>query len=102
MGTLCSFSEALLHMFNKNMSAVPAEFRPLLEGKSSCMLLGDGMGDLTMANGLDAEVLKIGFLNEKVDEKLDMFRQAWDVVVLHDGPVPHACFRCLGLQGADS
>lgn len=38
------------------------------QGKTNILLLGDSMGDLTMADGVpDVEnILKIGFLNDKV------------------------------------
>jgi len=40
-----------------------------------------------MADGVeDAKViLKIGFLNEKVEEHLDEYKRAFDVVITHDG-----------------
>ena len=39
-----------------------------LQGKTNILLLGDSMGDLTMADGVPGveNILKIGFLNDKV------------------------------------
>lgn len=39
-----------------------------LQGKTNVLLLGDTMGDLTMADGVPEveNILKIGFLNDKV------------------------------------
>jgi hypothetical protein len=50
-----------------------------------------------MADGLAAECLKVGFLNEKVEEKLPQYQAKWDVVATNDGPVPELCFRSVGV-----
>jgi 5'-nucleotidase len=96
-GQLESFSEPLLHMFNKNIGVLPDSCKPLLEGKTHCLLVGDGMGDLTMADGFDVECLKVGFLNEKVEEKLSQYQANWDVIATNDGPVPELCLRSVGV-----
>merc|ERR1712187_817954 len=83
-GRLVDFSEPLLHMFNKNGTVIDCRW---VDDKTHCLLLGDSVGDLTMADGLNLEVLKIGFLNEKVAEKLEQYRGPFDVVVTHDGAV---------------
>jgi phosphoserine phosphatase len=58
--------------------------------RRNVVLLGDGPGDVTMANGLlgaDSTVLRVGFLNDNVDSLLPKFVTAgYDVLVTHDGP----------------
>lgn len=98
MGHLAGFSEPLIHMFNKSAAFLPEDVRPLLDGRRRCLLLGDSLGDLTMAQGLDLQTLKVGFLNEKVEEWLKQYNAGFDHVVTHDGPVPDACFQALGLE----
>ncbi len=50
------------------------------------LLLGDNYEDEKMANGLHYEdIVKIGFLNELVDENLDDYMRVFDVVILNDG-----------------
>jgi len=94
-GKLVGFSEPLLHMFNKTGAIIDKRWT---EDKKSCLLLGDGMGDVTMANTLGLEELRVGFLNEKVEEKLAQFvdPDSFDVVVTHDGPLPDVCYRAIG------
>merc|ERR1712190_432874 len=95
-GRLVGFSEPLMHMFNKTAAFLPDDARRLVQECSHCLLLGDSVGDVTMADGLSVEMLKIGFLNEKVDERLAQYRKLFDIVVLNDADVPGVCFAAVG------
>ncbi|CAN0003324.1 unnamed protein product [Hapterophycus canaliculatus] len=54
--------------------------------RRNVLLLGDSLGDLNMAKGVDAdETLTVGFLNDKVEERMDAYLEAYDVVILGDG-----------------
>ncbi|CAJ1450459.1 unnamed protein product [Effrenium voratum] len=57
-GRLVEFSEPLLHMFNKTAAFFPEATKELVKGRRFCMLFGDGVGDSTMADGLEVETLK--------------------------------------------
>merc|ERR1712038_2104220 len=53
----------LIHIFNKNQSAVQnTDYFERQGGRQNIMLLGDSMGDLTMAAGAkgDRNIIKIG------------------------------------------
>ncbi|CAM9595640.1 unnamed protein product, partial [Discosporangium mesarthrocarpum] len=66
-GGLSAFTGQLFHVFNKHAAAVQDE--PYFQSKEvgNILLLGDSLGDLNMAKGLEAkEVLAVGFLNDKV------------------------------------
>lgn len=61
----------MIHVFNKNESALKgSKDFDLLHERNNIIVMGDSLGDSTMANGcvsgIDAHVLKIGFLNEHV------------------------------------
>ena len=88
---LVSFSEPLLHMFNKRFDAIrdsPFARTIVDQNRRNVLLLGDGIGDAAMADGQPADcVLRIGFLNERVAESLAQFSEAFDVLVLNDGPM---------------
>ncbi|XP_062967484.1 7-methylguanosine phosphate-specific 5'-nucleotidase isoform X3 [Cynocephalus volans] len=58
-----------------------------LQGRTNVLLLGDSMGDLTMAEGVPGvqNILKIGFLNDKVEEQRARYMDAYDIVLEKDG-----------------
>lgn len=82
------FTEPLIHMFNKGLRDAPSEIKELLRGRNVGVLSGDGLGDLTMADGHPTTILlKFGFLNQNTDERMGQFcsETAFDRVVLNDG-----------------
>jgi 5'-nucleotidase len=86
-GKHAGFSEPILHPFNKSMKDAPAQLHEFIAGRNNAIIMGDGLGDLTMADGTQAkEVLKFGFLNERIDERLTRYTAlgAWDRIVLND------------------
>jgi len=59
--------------------------------KKNIILLGDNYEDENMANSFVYEdILKIGFLNEKIEERLDNYKEVFDVVILNDGSMEFA------------
>jgi 5'-nucleotidase len=50
------------------------------------ILLGDSLGDIEMANGFPTlnNLLKIGFLNTKVDVLLPEYLTSYDIVLVED------------------
>lgn len=68
-GVLKCFKSPLIHTYNKNNSVLQGTpYFQQLSTRTSIILLGDSMGDLTMADGVPSveNILKIGFLNDKV------------------------------------
>ncbi|MBZ3877473.1 7-methylguanosine phosphate-specific 5'-nucleotidase [Sciurus carolinensis] len=68
-GFLQGFKGQLIHTYNKNSSVCEnSSYFQQLQGKTNILLLGDSLGDLTMADGVPGvqNILKIGFLNDKV------------------------------------
>mmetsp|Transcript_1976 Transcript_1976/g.7539 ORF Transcript_1976/g.7539 Transcript_1976/m.7539 type:complete len:88 (+) Transcript_1976:627-890(+) len=85
-------------MYNKTASFMPEAERKLVEGKTCCLLIGDSTGDLTMADGLEADRLRVGLLNEKVEERLQQYQELFDFVSINDAPLPEICFRAIGVE----
>eukprot|EP00924_Labyrinthula_sp_SR-Ha-C_P010968 snap_masked-scaffold_33-processed-gene-1.16-mRNA-1 protein AED:0.24 eAED:0.28 QI:0/0/0/0.5/1/1/2/0/288 len=87
-----SFSEPPIHMFNKNESValktVDKKYVENIKKRSNAILLGDGVGDIHMADGLHAHdvVLKIGFFThhgEKDSEKkFEKYKEVFDILFL--------------------
>jgi len=69
-GELLGFKEPLIHTYNKNESVIPpiCEYSDAPAQRGNVILLGDSVGDATMAQGVQkpGTLLKIGFLNQVV------------------------------------
>jgi len=81
-------NEPIIHSYNKDETAIhefPAYER--IKNRKNILLLGDHPGDAGMSKGFDFEnVIKIGFLNERVDENMNHYKELFDVVLLNDPP----------------
>ena len=64
------FVGELLHVFNKNENVIhKSDYFGNICNRSNILLMGDSLGDLRMAEGANCEkILKIGFLNDKVNQ----------------------------------
>ncbi|XP_024140183.1 7-methylguanosine phosphate-specific 5'-nucleotidase [Oryzias melastigma] len=97
-GVLRAFKGQLIHTFNKREGAVTqAAALSQLQGRPNVLLLGDSLGDLTMADGVSdpRHVLTVGFLNDQVEERKESYVNAFDVVLVRDETmdVPNAILR---------
>ncbi|DAZ95232.1 TPA: hypothetical protein N0F65_003467 [Lagenidium giganteum] len=89
-GQLLDFKGNLIYSFNKNAIVLEgSEFwtQCEMQQRRNVLLLGDTLGDTRMTHGLDStedEIIRVGFLNARVDESLEAFVEAFDVVLTHD------------------
>ncbi|NWS13230.1 5NT3B nucleotidase, partial [Pachyramphus minor] len=86
-GVLVRFKGPLIHTYNKNNTVLQGtEYFQQLSTRTNIILLGDSMGDLTMADGIPSveNILKIGFLNDKVEERRGKYLEAYDIVLESD------------------
>ncbi|KAF4012602.1 hypothetical protein G4228_004225 [Cervus hanglu yarkandensis] len=86
-GFLKGFKGQLIHTYNKNSSVCEnSDYFQQLQGKTNILLLGDSMGDLTMADGVPGveNILKVGFLNDKVEERRERYMDSYDIVLERD------------------
>lgn len=85
-GKMIGIKEPLIHSLNKD-EIILKDF-PVFEkikNRPNVLLLGDGVDDVGMVEGFNYKnLLKIGFLNEKVEENLEEFKKTFDVVLLDD------------------
>ncbi|XP_007577568.1 7-methylguanosine phosphate-specific 5'-nucleotidase A-like isoform X1 [Poecilia formosa] len=97
-GVLQAFKGQLIHSYNKRAGALShgATLREL-HGQPNVLLLGDSLGDLSMADGVSTaqNILTVGFLNDQVEERKESFLNSFDIVLLRDETmdVPNAILR---------
>ncbi|XP_064177920.1 7-methylguanosine phosphate-specific 5'-nucleotidase-like isoform X4 [Anguilla rostrata] len=86
-GILRAFKGQLIHTYNKREGALlnAGHFQEL-QDRHNVLLLGDSIGDLTMADGVQnvENVLKIGYLNDKVEERKESYLASYDIVLEKD------------------
>ena len=86
-GRVIKVKEPIIHCMNKDETSVKSLpiYNELLKRKN-VLLLGDGLGDLGMIEGFDyLTLVKVGFLNENVEENLESYKRSFDVVITEDG-----------------
>jgi 5'-nucleotidase len=61
-----------------------------VKDRENVILLGDGVSDIGMIKGFDFDhLIKIGFLNERVEDCLASYRENFDIIILNDGPMDY-------------
>ncbi|KAH0626916.1 hypothetical protein JD844_002210 [Phrynosoma platyrhinos] len=86
-GILQGFKGPLIHIYNKNNTVLKdTEYFQQLCTRTNILLLGDSMGDLSMADGVaDVEnILRVGFLNDRVEEQRGKYIESYDIVLEKD------------------
>ncbi|XP_068330670.1 uncharacterized protein [Pyrus communis] len=102
-GRLVTFRGKTIHSLNKNEHALdmagplhdrlgdvdgPPYENASVKTRLNVLLLGDHIGDLGMSDGLNYENrISVGFLNDNVENSLDGYRKAFDMVYLNDAPM---------------
>ncbi len=55
-----------------------------IKDRKNVILLGDMIGDVEMIDGFDYEnLIKIGFLEENIEENLDLYKDNYDMVIMN-------------------
>ncbi|MFH1838116.1 MAG: hypothetical protein ABH808_01295 [Candidatus Kuenenbacteria bacterium] len=86
-GNAIGFKKPIIHCANKDETLIknfPNIYKKI-KNKKNVILLGDSMGDVGMVEGFDyCHLIKIGFLNEKIEENLEIYKKNYDVILLND------------------
>jgi len=79
------FKKPVIHTFNKNEDVIDnfSSIQTKIKWKINTLLIWDSLWDANMVKKWN--VVKIWFLNDKVDELLEEYKKKYDVVVLNDG-----------------
>ncbi len=76
----------IIHAMNKDETIIK-DFSvfELLKNRKNVLLLGDNLNDIGMVKGFDYDnLIKIGFLNENMEENLEYYKNNYDVIILDD------------------
>ena len=85
-GNATGVKQPIIHSFNKSASAIrDFPFYGKINDRKNVLLLGNSPedADIIQKPGYD-NLIKIGFLNERVDENLERYKKNYDAVVLND------------------
>lgn len=82
-----NYKDKTIHLLNKNEEVIKNDkYYNKIKDKKNVIVIGDSLTDVNMVLKDDYEcVLSIGFLNEKIDERLESYMQKFDVVITGDG-----------------
>lgn len=87
-GRALSVKQSVIYGMNKDETMIQdyPEVFERIKNRKNVILLGDSLDDVGMVQGFDCEnLIKIGFLNDKIDENLENYKKTFDVVILNDG-----------------
>lgn len=85
-GYAIAVKQPIIHVMNKDETAIQ-DFPVFdeIKDRKNVLLLGDSLGDVGMIKGFDYDnLIKIGFLNENVEENLEHYKRNYDVIILND------------------
>jgi len=90
-GYVTGYKSKAIHVFNKNEVEIQdSPYHKEIQERKNVILLGDSLGDLGMAEGMNHDcIIKIGFLNHKEDELLEEYSKHYDVIILGDGTMQY-------------
>ena len=88
-GMVRGYKSKIIHAFNKDEFAIKeTKYFDMIKERKNVILIGDSLGDIDMAKGIEHEaMLKIGFLNKNIEENKDVYERNFDIVILNDSPM---------------
>ncbi|MFH1773014.1 MAG: hypothetical protein ABH818_01485 [Patescibacteria group bacterium] len=86
-GNAIDFKKPIIHSANKGTTTIkdfPNIYKKI-KNRKNIILLGDNLDDIEMIKNFDyCYLIKIGFLNEKIEENLEIYKKKYDVVLLNN------------------
>ena len=86
-GKAIGYKGKIVHVFNKDESQIKdTPYYEKISKRRNILLLGDSIGDLKMTGQIDFdEIIRIGFLNENIEQNIGDYKKAFDIIILNDG-----------------
>jgi 5'-nucleotidase len=86
-GLAIDFKKPVIHSLNKDETTLNnLSFFKKIKQRKNVILLGDNIEDIKMVDGFDYDkLIKIGFLNDNIKERIENYEKVYDVIILNDG-----------------
>lgn len=87
-GNVINIIEPIIHVMNKDETVIKEfpEVFDKVKDRKNVILMGDNIEDLKMITGFEYDnLLRVGFLNDKVEENIENYKNNFDVVITNDG-----------------
>jgi 5'-nucleotidase len=77
--------QPIIHMLNKDKTVIQnLPVFNVIKNRKNILLLGDSLDDIGMIKGFDYNnLIKIGFLNENIEENLEHYKYNFDIIILN-------------------
>lgn len=87
MGKVIGYRNKIIHTFNKKEVEIKnSSYYNEIKQRKNVILLGDVIADIDMVKGIEYNnIIKIGFLNDKIEDQLEEYSENFDIVILNDG-----------------
>lgn len=69
----------IIHPLNKNENYLSSDMKEKIKDRNNIILLGNSISDIDMADG-KKNAFKIGFLDRRIEERLEEFKEYYDIV----------------------
>ncbi|MEW6063333.1 MAG: hypothetical protein AB1571_03115 [Nanoarchaeota archaeon] len=86
-GRVIGIKEPIIHSMNKDETMVKdfPDIYKVIKDRKNVLLLGDSIEDIGMVEGFDYNnIVKIGFLNKKIEENIESYKKNFDMIMLND------------------
>lgn len=86
-GKAISVRKPIIHCMNKDETSIKRfPFYKNLKSRKNILLLGDTLEDIDMIKGFKYKnLIRVGFLNENIEQNLEKYKKAYDIIILNDG-----------------
>lgn len=79
-GVAKGITEEIIHSSNKDQIIFPKHIQETILNRPNVILMGDTITDANMTKNTKEHSLKIGFLDEKINENLENYQKEFDVI----------------------
>lgn len=90
-GRVIDIKKPIIHCLNKDETILKDfPYYKEIKHRKNVLLLGDSLGDVGMIEGFKYDnLIKVGFLNENIEENLKHYSKAYDILILNDSSMDY-------------